>query len=844
MKRALVLALATSVLAGAALLGCGGGTGTCGSGETGGIFLTVTGSDVEANGTDFFRVTISAKDENCQRLPAGSEIQLNLRDPEPAGVGYFGTNNDDTLLVTLTELGATTQVKSSVPGSVVLSAFAPAFPTLASLPRELEFLEPQTTGQCGVEVRSESPSILADGASSTLITALLTGDDGAPMPNNTSVTFTTTLGTFTGSGNNSFTTTAAGGQATATLKSEVLTAAGEATVTASFTCNDPARTSESNTVQVRFVLEMDRPVVVLSSNKSTVLADDASTVALTAEVFAAGGARVGAGEEVDFATNLGSFTENGLPAYTALTDADGKAYATFKGGSLGGLATISAAIYLEGQNANDQVQVNVRQVGFVEFDEASTLKLGVRGSGVLETSQVSFVIKDTTNEPFQGVLVNFTKSLAPGVTLDPLSVLTDAEGRATTTLKSGTQATSVTVTATAVVGNVEIDAVSPAFAIVGAKPSQGAITFVCEEYNVGGFSLANVQTDCSVYLADRYQNKIGFETQVNFTTEAGQITSNALTLDSGENMGSAVTTIRTGNPVPQNVVPFPAEPRVGAGPLYNNPRDGLLTIMAYTTGEEEFDDRNANGLYDPGEPFVDISEPLLDKDDDGLFGPGDSFIDANDNGQFDGPNGQWDGNTLIWTHTWMVWTGGPEGGVGYGSCGANPQGTYMCPNLAYTYPDLGWGFYWVCPTMGRVFNFGVSDANLNPVNRSLRLSATVGQRLTLQSTSPAMPYSAPDSLGTYISYTKHVAPDAASPECTPNDLVCYQMLSVGWHASLQLTGQIVVAGPSVSQPEPVVTNVLLDIDYRESPNDGANRSLGLGLPGYAGVYGGDVNACQ
>ncbi|HOX44490.1 MAG TPA: hypothetical protein PK668_12880 [Myxococcota bacterium] len=584
--------------------------------------------------------------------------------------------------------------------------------------------------------------------------------------------------------------------------------------------------------------------VVLSADASELMADDQSTAALTAEVFLPGGAPAGAGVTVDFTTDLGTFSESNTPIYTVGTDAEGRAHATFQVGSNGGLATVYAAIYLDGQHAHGQAQINVRQVGSVELLSADTLKLGVLGSGVNETSQVTFLVKDTAGLPFEGVQVDFTLSPAPGVAVDPRSTLTDGEGLAVTTLRSGTMATIVRVTAEAIVGNVQIPATSPAFAIVGARPSQGQFTFVCEENNVGGFNRANVQTACTVWLADRFNNKIGFPTWVLFTTEAGQIESSVQISDSGPDMGSAVTTIRTGDNIPEDVAPFPGEPFVGAGPLFDNPRDGLVTILAYTVGEEEFTDLDGDGQYDPGEPFVDVGEPLLDKDDDGIYTAEEACVDSNSNGEYDGPNGQWDGETLIWASTWMVWSGRPDGGQADGTCAGSPQGTYLCPDLDFTYPDLGWGFAWLCPGFVRTFTYGVSDDHLNPINPSLVLDAVLGQELALQASAPELPYTSPDLLGVDIGYTKRAGPDAASPECAPTDEICYQVLGVGGWTDHQLTGQLVVAGPAAEPPAPAATSVSLHLAYRESAGEGDAESLDLSVPGYAGVYDANPDNCQ
>jgi len=93
--------------------------------------------------------------------------------------------------------------------------------------------------------------------------------------------------------------------------------------------------------------------------------------------------------------------------------------------------------------------------------------------------------------------------------------------------------------------------------------------------------------------------------------------------------------------------------------LTNNPRDGLVTMIAVTSGEEGFTDANNNGQWDQGEDFDDLTEPFVDSNDNGTWDPDEKFIDINGNRTWDGKNGQWDSNTLIWVQERLLWTGMP-----------------------------------------------------------------------------------------------------------------------------------------------------------------------------------------
>jgi hypothetical protein len=101
--------------------------------------------------------------------------------------------------------------------------------------------------------------------------------------------------------------------------------------------------------------------------------------------------------------------------------------------------------------------------------------------------------------------------------------------------------------------------------------------------------------------------------------------------------------------------------------VIHNPRDGVLTIVAYTQGEEGYTDTNSNGTYDPGEFFFDLAEPFVDANDSNTMAgdgrdDGESYIDADwgTDGQWDMPNGVWDSDTLIWTSTHILLTGTPH----------------------------------------------------------------------------------------------------------------------------------------------------------------------------------------
>jgi len=253
-------------------------------------------------------------------------------------------------------------------------------------------------------------------------------------------------------------------------------------------------------------------------------------------------------------------------------------------------------------------------------------------------------------------------------------------GTANVRLYSGTVAGVVRVSATAVAGGVtrlfELDSI----AIVGAKPNAGHFSIVCGPENVPAYagSTCHVSTidapfTCVAYLKDRYNNVLGRATTVSFMSEAGAVGPPAVTpeydpeappSEQGD-LGSAIELVNTlGAKLPKDVLASPGEQAISGpadvcGVTQRSPRDGVVTVVAWTPGEEAFFDANGNGQYDANEPFVDLPEPFVDYDDDDVRDGDEPFIDSDSDAAFDGPNGTWDSSTNVWTKTVVVYSGMP-----------------------------------------------------------------------------------------------------------------------------------------------------------------------------------------
>jgi hypothetical protein len=302
-------------------------------------------------------------------------------------------------------------------------------------------------------------------------------------------------------------------------------------------------------------------------------------------------------------------------------------------------------------------------------------QLGIRSSGLETATPLSFAVLDLANNRVKDVEVTFSVVGPAGVSLTAVKSTTDTQGTATVLLQSGDEVGVATVTAR--VTGTALSVSTPGTPIVGARVSDEGFVVSCEYVNMAANATEtpprlDLTTDCNAKLVDRFKNPVTLATSVTWYSEAGSIQSPVTTETS---IARAVfSTAGKWPPVPVSPAVSPMseqnEPSVGT----YNPRDMLVTLIAVTSGEEEFYDGSGvsngvkDGKWNPGEWFVDVPEPFVDANDNQVFDPGEQFIDTErvdcatgtrqpKNGKWDGPNGCWDGDTMLWRPTHIVYSG-------------------------------------------------------------------------------------------------------------------------------------------------------------------------------------------
>ena len=355
-------------------------------------------------------------------------------------------------------------------------------------------------------------------------------------------------------------------------------------------------------------------------------------------------------------SSIGTVTS--FPA--APTTVAGIATATFQAGTGAGIATISATIGTLSSSTN--VTITPPATGSIEFGSATPQVIGVKAGGQPENSTIVFLVKDVNGQPaVDGTIVIFTLIGPQGTsTSTPLSTnqesltlytVSTLVGDATTTLLSGTVVGTVRLiacvdaNANSTCDTGEISSSSTPVSIGGGVPSATHFSAPGSFVNITDVYV-NEQTTFSAFLADRFGNfNVLTGTSVSFITEAGAIDRSAVT----DNVGIASLILRTQAPSPIDVDPRdPLNPlgAVGTGETYNNisgltlatdcngfdpgepfedfdndaaydvcehftdldgdgyeltepnPRDGWVTVVGFTRGEEAFNDSNGNGVYD------------------------------------------------------------------------------------------------------------------------------------------------------------------------------------------------------------------------------------------------------
>ena len=405
------------------------------------------------------------------------------------------------------------------------------------------------------------------------------------------------------------------------------------------------------------------------------------TSSIRAEVLDEDGNPVPDGTAVSFALSNANF---GAMSADLATTTNGFASATFTALELPGTATVEVSV--GAINNSVDILINATQPAALQFISADPQRIALQGSGGNESSDVTFKVVDGNGQAVQGVsvAVNIEKGPNGGEYIDDdatpktIEISSNADGLAVVTLRSGTIPGAVTLKGTITVDGVTFSTNASVVSIGGGVPTSSRFSISADPLNIPGLNENGVTTDITAWMSDRYGNYNILEgTTVSFWSETA-LSVNASVATADEN-GAATVTARTQHPVlatstgGMDVQPLQWETDLatylsGTYGLVSSthPRDGQVSVLAITQGEEYFRDENANGVYDAGEDFDDThDDPFIDvndndtRDDGTGVDPFEEYSDSNTNPGWDSYNGVWDSQKDIFSSSKLLITGEP-----------------------------------------------------------------------------------------------------------------------------------------------------------------------------------------
>lgn len=353
---------------------------------------------------------------------------------------------------------------------------------------------------------------------------------------------------------------------------------------------------------------------------------------------------------------------------------NGQITVDYQVGSCSGIDQLTAEIIGTEAQAFGTIEIAEPAADSLTFISADPTLIVLRGTGGgpdrKEQSEVKFEAVDSQGNPQEGVMVDFSLTTdVGGITFNPASATTDAEGIVSTFVNSGDVATVVRVVATmdAMNGEGTVSAVSDVLTISTGLPDQNSISLSVEGTSVmieDAMRVDGITRAITVRMADKFNNPVPDGTAAVFTTEYGSIESACQTTN-----GACSVTWTSQAPrfptLPENQelvrtiydadYACPSH-NANGGPCPDDLgfiRGARSTILVTAIGEESFIDANANGIYDEGERFANLTEAFLDNNWNGFYDPArtycvnnptlrecragseEIFTDFNNNGVFD-----------------------------------------------------------------------------------------------------------------------------------------------------------------------------------------------------------------
>lgn len=393
-------------------------------------------------------------------------------------------------------------------------------PQGASATAEADFLGDPTSAKI-LSLVATPTSIIADGSSTTTLTATVVDKNGAKLGPNIPITWNATTGTLASTSS----VTDANSNATVLLKSPTII--GTSTITATAVAG-------SANVTVNFTADnATARVLSLVAAPSTIVADGTSTSTLTATIVDGNSNLVGGGVQVAWAA-----TDGTLSGSTSTTDASSRAVITLKSATLVGTSTVTATAAAGDATAPVVFTANLATAR-VSSLVATPAAIAADNS---TTSSLEATVLDANGNAVPAAPVTWTTSLG---TLSSSSTTTNASGKATVTLRGAVSGTA-SIKATAVAGPM-----TATVDLLADSSTAKAVTLVATPTSIAA---NGVESSRLVVTVKDANGNLVPSSQITWTTSLGTLSSASTATNasgtsevtlSGTVAGSATVTART-----------------------------------------------------------------------------------------------------------------------------------------------------------------------------------------------------------------------------------------------------------------------------------------------------------
>jgi adhesin/invasin len=443
------------------------------------VTMTSTATTLLADGVSFVTIDAVLHDENGNVVPVNTPVTWST------------TNGQLSALSTVTDANGHTTVtfKTNIAGNITITANAVKGNKTVTINAT-----PNTSTARVTAISSSVATVVANNTSTSVISATVHDVNGDPVPANTPVGWSTTLGTLS----SAITYTDINGNTSVTLKSPTN---GSAVVTAN------ASQGSMNTA-IDFTVDASTFTPVnLAASIPSATADGIDVISFGVDVQDANGNKAPANTLVSWTTSIGT-----LGAATSLTDANGHAVMTLTS-NMAGPANVVISSGIGSVNTNVTFTAIVSTANVIGITSSITNVLANNTA----TTVLSATVLDSNNQVVPNATVNWSTTLG---NLSNATSVTNASGIAVITL-SGTVAGAAIVSAIADAGitrnvNIQFEA-DPSTANVYST-SLSSSTIIAD-------ASTNTPTQYNVYaqLADAYGNPLGAGITVNWST-SGMVT--------------------------------------------------------------------------------------------------------------------------------------------------------------------------------------------------------------------------------------------------------------------------------------------------------------------------------